>query len=44
LLLLLKTRPNGQFEQEEEPAEENVLAGQRLHLVAFPDEKEFGGH
>jgi len=42
--VLFKTRPKGQTEQVEEPAEEKLLAGQGIHAEAFLDEKEFGGH
>ena len=39
----LKTRPKGQTEQDEDPADEKLLAGQGIHDVAFLNEKEFGG-
>lgn len=41
---LLKTRPKGQLEQEEEAANAKLLAGQGVQDEAFLDEKEFGGH
>lgn len=42
--VLFNTRPKGQTEQIEEPADEKLLAGQGMHADAFLDEKEFGGH
>ena len=41
---LLKTRPKGQLEQEEEAADAKLLAGQGVQDEAFLNEKEFGGH